>query len=88
VTVGLGVAPGGLDVTAGAVGEGLADRVAEWRGAAVLVGRAVGEAGVRVAGVRVAGGAGAAEWVAARAAEWVGARAVPTCAGVSGRTRK
>jgi hypothetical protein len=82
VTVGLGVAAGGLGVASVAVGDGAADGAVVRRGVAVRVPRPDGEAGGRLVG-----GAGTAELAGEWVAEWAGARAVPpTCAAVSGRT--
>jgi len=82
VTVGLGVAAGGLGVVAVGVGAAVAGGVVVRRGAAVAGWRPDGEA----AG-RVAGGVATAGRVAGWVAELAGVPAVPpTGAGVSGRT--
>jgi hypothetical protein len=49
VTVGLGVAAGGLGVLPAVVGAGVADGAALWRGVAVAVWRPAGDADDRVA---------------------------------------
>ena len=80
VTVGLGVAAGGLGVLPTVVGAGVADGAALWRGAAVAVWRPDGDADGRVAD-----GTGVAGWVAELAGVWAGP---PTWATVSGRTSR
>ena len=84
MTVGLGVAAGGLGVPPGAVGAGVADGAALWRGVAVAVWRPDGDTDGRVAdGVGTAGQV--AGWVAEPAGVWP---EPPTGATVSGRTSR
>jgi hypothetical protein len=85
VTVGLGVAAGGLGVVAVSVGAGVADGAVLPRGAAVAGWRPDGEADGPVVGGAVVGGAGTAGRVAEWVVDWP---EPPTCAAGSGRTSR